>query len=58
MDTHRLRDFLGDAYPEVIRYTIEEALVDSFRECHPERSEAKPSEVEGPLPRKDLSHVS
>jgi nucleoside-diphosphate-sugar epimerase len=32
MDTHRLRDFLGDAYPEVIRYTIEEALVDSFRE--------------------------
>lgn len=31
MDTHRLRDFLGDAYPEVIRYTIEEALVDSFR---------------------------
>jgi nucleoside-diphosphate-sugar epimerase len=33
MDTHRLRDFLGDAYPEVIRYTIEEALVDSFREA-------------------------
>jgi len=33
MDTHRLRDFLGGAYPEVIRYTIEEALVDSFREA-------------------------
>ena len=31
MDTHRLREFLGDAYPEVIRYTVEEALVDSFR---------------------------
>ena len=31
MDTHRLREFLGDAYPEVIRHTIEEALVDSFR---------------------------
>lgn len=60
MDTHRLRDFLGDAYPEVIRYTIEEALVDSFRKCHPERSEARhggPSEVEGPLPQKDFSHV-
>jgi nucleoside-diphosphate-sugar epimerase len=33
MSTHRLRQFLGDAYPEVIRYTIEEALVDSFREA-------------------------
>ncbi|MDP9262713.1 MAG: NAD-dependent epimerase/dehydratase family protein [Acidobacteriota bacterium] len=33
MDTHRLRDFLGDAYPEIIRYTIEQALVDSFREA-------------------------
>ena len=31
MDTHRLREFLGDAYPEVIRYTVEEALVDSFQ---------------------------
>ena len=31
MDTHRLREFLGDAYPDVIRYTVEEALVDSFR---------------------------
>lgn len=57
MDTHRLREFLGDAYPDVIRYTIEEALVDSFRECHPERSEAQPSAVEGPLPRNDFSHV-
>jgi hypothetical protein len=33
MDTHRLREFLGDAYSDVIRYTIEEALVDSFREA-------------------------
>jgi nucleoside-diphosphate-sugar epimerase len=33
MDTHRLRQFLGDAYPEVIRYTVEAALVDSFREA-------------------------
>lgn len=57
MDTHRLRDFLGDAYPEIMRYSIEEALVDSFRECHPERSEAQPSAVEGPLPRNDFSHV-
>jgi len=60
MDTHRLREFLADAYPEVIRYTIEEALVDSFRDCHPERGEARrsgPSEVEGPLSHKDLSHV-
>ncbi|MGH9492947.1 MAG: NAD-dependent epimerase/dehydratase family protein [Terriglobales bacterium] len=30
LDTHRLREFLGNTYPEVIRYTIEEALVDSF----------------------------
>lgn len=33
MDTHRLREFLGDDYPKVIRYTIEEALVDSFRKA-------------------------
>ena len=31
MDTQRLRDFLGDAYPDIMRYTSEEALVDSFR---------------------------
>lgn len=31
MDTRRLREFLGDAYSDVMRYTVEEALVDSFR---------------------------
>jgi nucleoside-diphosphate-sugar epimerase len=31
MDTSRLRAFLGRDYPEVIRYTTEEALADSFR---------------------------
>jgi len=32
MDTSRLRRFLGDNYPRVIRYTVEEALADSFRD--------------------------
>jgi nucleoside-diphosphate-sugar epimerase len=31
MDTTRLRQFLGEQYPQVIQYTIEEALRDSFR---------------------------
>ena len=30
MDTERLRRFLGGEYETVIRYTIEEALADSF----------------------------
>jgi nucleoside-diphosphate-sugar epimerase len=50
MDTHRLRDFLGDAYPEVIRYTIEEALVDSFS-----RAASSPQPAAGnqpPVPEK------
>ncbi|MGE5726577.1 MAG: NAD-dependent epimerase/dehydratase family protein [Acidobacteriota bacterium] len=31
MDTSRLRSFLGDDYEEVIQFTIEEALEDSFK---------------------------
>ncbi len=30
MDTSRLQEFLGPLYPDVIRYTIEEALRDTF----------------------------
>ena len=30
MDTTRLQEFLGAEYPEVIRYTVEDALRDSF----------------------------
>jgi nucleoside-diphosphate-sugar epimerase len=30
MDTSRLQRFLGPEYPEIIRYTVEEALKDSF----------------------------
>jgi UDP-glucose 4-epimerase len=30
MDTSRLRNFLGSDYEDVIRYTVEEALADSF----------------------------
>jgi nucleoside-diphosphate-sugar epimerase len=30
MDTTRLQEFLGTHYPEVIRYTIEDALSDTF----------------------------
>lgn len=31
MDTTRLQDLLGENYPQVIQYTIEDALRDSFR---------------------------
>ena len=31
MDTSRLRSFLGHEYEEVIQFTIEQALEDSFR---------------------------
>jgi hypothetical protein len=31
MDTSRLRSFLGGDYEEVIQFTIEEALEDSFK---------------------------
>lgn len=30
MDTTRLQEFLGDGYPDVIRYSVEDALKDSF----------------------------
>ena len=30
MDTTRLQQFLGDDYPRVIQYTVEDALRDSF----------------------------
>jgi nucleoside-diphosphate-sugar epimerase len=33
MDTSRLQEFLGSHYPEVIRYTIEDALRDTFTEA-------------------------
>jgi nucleoside-diphosphate-sugar epimerase len=33
MDTTRLQQFLGAQYPEVIRYTVEDALRDSFKEA-------------------------
>ncbi len=36
MDTSRLRAFLGADYPEVIRYTTEEALTDTFAPASPE----------------------
>ena len=32
MDCTRLQQFLGPGYKDVIRYTVEEALADSFRE--------------------------
>ena len=31
MDTSRLQQFLGPEYPQVIQYTTEDALKDSFR---------------------------
>jgi hypothetical protein len=31
MDTSRLRSFLGSEYEQVIQFTIEQALEDSFR---------------------------
>src|SRR5271157_3745720 len=31
MDTTRLQQFLGEQYPQIIQYTIEDALRDSFR---------------------------
>lgn len=31
MDTTRLQTFLGDKYEDIIRYTVEEALLDSFQ---------------------------
>jgi hypothetical protein len=31
MDTARLQQFLGPQYPEVIQYTVEDALKDSFK---------------------------
>lgn len=37
MDTGRLRAFLGRDYPDVIRYTSEEALEDTFRPAAEER---------------------
>ena len=43
MDTSRLRSFLGDDYEEVIRFTIEDALEDSFRTILPSRQAAESS---------------
>ncbi len=36
MDTSRLREFLGGDYERVIRYTIEQALEETFRDRQPE----------------------
>jgi nucleoside-diphosphate-sugar epimerase len=44
MDTKRLRELLGKDYEDVIRYSIEEALADSFRQ-DPETSTAQPRET-------------
>ncbi|MCU1285583.1 MAG: NAD-dependent epimerase/dehydratase [Acidobacteriales bacterium] len=44
MDTTRLGFFLGSSYKQVMRYTIEEALVDSFPPTQPEL-ETEPVEV-------------
>jgi hypothetical protein len=34
MDTTRLQELLGTDYPNVIRYTVADALADSFRASH------------------------
>jgi nucleoside-diphosphate-sugar epimerase len=41
MDTSRLQNFLGKDYAQVIRYTCEEALADSFKgQCSPVAAQA------------------
>jgi nucleoside-diphosphate-sugar epimerase len=47
VNTARLRSFLGSEYESVIRYTNEEALIDSFRAPMPENE--KPAAMQQPV---------
>jgi hypothetical protein len=47
MNTARLQAFLGSDYETVIRYSNEEALVDSFRAPAPENE--KPAALQQPV---------
>jgi len=48
MDTTRLRKFLGSDYEDVIRYTIEDALADSFRKEQGSNASARAAQAVSP----------